>query len=436
MFSYYLRLAVLSMRKNAVLSSLMIIAIGLGIGACMTIITVNYIMSSDPIPHKSAQLFAVQLDTWSPHSPFQEPDRPPDQVTYLDATRLMEAKRGFRQTANAGAGYVVEPENQDIKPFQIRGRANFADFFAMFDTPFIYGGGWDAEDDNSRALVTVLSRELNDRLFGGENSVGRSVRMAGQVFQVVGVMDDWSPIPRFYDLTTNPYAESAEAYVPFHTHVDNELPGSGNTNCWKPPGDGLEAFLNSECVWIQFWVELPSLAEQQAYRDYLDSYANEQKALGRFERPLNNRIQDVNAWLNYNEVVAEEAQVMLAIALMFLTVCLLNTIGLLLSKFVGKAGEIGLRRALGATRGTLFAQYMIEAAMIGLLGGALGVVLSWLGLAGLDLLFGQLISNLTQMDWVMVLTAVALALLSSIAAGLYPTWKACNIQPSAQLKAQ
>ena len=127
---------------------------------------------------------------------------------------------------------------------------------------------------------------------------------------------------------------------------------------------------------------------------------------------------------------------MLAIALMFLTVCLLNTIGLLLSKFVGKAGEIGLRRALGATRGTLFAQYMIEAAMIGLLGGALGVVLSWLGLAGLDLLFGQLISNLTQMDWVMVLTAVALALLSSIAAGLYPTWKACNIQPSAQLKAQ
>ncbi|MEM7002181.1 MAG: ABC transporter permease, partial [Pseudomonadota bacterium] len=62
MFSYYLRLALLSMRKNAVLSSLMVIAIGLGIGACMTIITVNYIMSSDPIPHKSAQLFAVQLD--------------------------------------------------------------------------------------------------------------------------------------------------------------------------------------------------------------------------------------------------------------------------------------------------------------------------------------------------------------------------------------
>ena len=59
MFSYYLRLAIKSIRRHIVLSGLMVSAIGIGIGACMTVITVYYMMSGDPIPHKSADLFAV-----------------------------------------------------------------------------------------------------------------------------------------------------------------------------------------------------------------------------------------------------------------------------------------------------------------------------------------------------------------------------------------
>ena len=53
MFAYYLRLAIKSIRRNAVMSALMVSAIGIGIGACMTVITVYYTMSGDPIPHKS-----------------------------------------------------------------------------------------------------------------------------------------------------------------------------------------------------------------------------------------------------------------------------------------------------------------------------------------------------------------------------------------------
>ena len=59
MFAYYLRLATKSIRRNAVMSLLMVSAIGIGIGACMTVITVYYTMSGDPIPHKSDKLFAV-----------------------------------------------------------------------------------------------------------------------------------------------------------------------------------------------------------------------------------------------------------------------------------------------------------------------------------------------------------------------------------------
>jgi putative ABC transport system permease protein len=96
-----------------------------------------------------------------------------------------------------------------------------------------------------------------------------------------------------------------------------------------------------------------------------------------------------------------------------------------------RAKDISLRRALGASKSTLFAQYIIEAGMIGAAGGLLGIVMTWLGLRGIEQLF-----ILVRMDWSMVLLAVALAVLSALAAALYPTWRACNITPASQLRIQ
>ena len=94
MFRYYLKLGLLSIRKNPMLSALMVAAIAVGIGACMTVVTVYYVMSGNPIPQKSHQLFYVQLDNWDPNDPYDEEDNlPPDQVTYRDATALLEAGR-------------------------------------------------------------------------------------------------------------------------------------------------------------------------------------------------------------------------------------------------------------------------------------------------------------------------------------------------------
>ena len=169
---------------------------------------------------------------------------------------------------------------------------------------------------------------------------------------------------------------------------------------------------------------------------FLDAYVGQQKELGRFPRPLNNRLSDVMEFMESQEVVDDDAQVMLGLSLMFLVVCLLNTIGLLLAKFLGKSGDIGLRRALGASRSSLFIQHMIESAMIGLGGGIVGLGLAWLGLRGIEMLFGDYIENMVGMDWVMVLTAVGLAIMSALLAGLYPTWRASRIAPASQLKAQ
>ena len=149
MFGYYMRLALISIRRNPVLSTLMVAAIGLGIGACMTVLTVNYVMSSNPIPEKSAVLHHVQLDSWDANTAFNEPNEPPDQLTYLDATALMQENRALRQTANAGVSLVIEPPADDAKPFLVSGRASFGSFFTMFNVPFLYGGPWDRNADET-----------------------------------------------------------------------------------------------------------------------------------------------------------------------------------------------------------------------------------------------------------------------------------------------
>ena len=137
MFSYYLKLGWLSIRRNPLLSALMIAAIAVGIGACMTIITVNYVMSSNPIPHKSDQLFYVQLDNWDPNDQGDDGFEPPDQVTYLDAMALMRAGKAYRQVASNRSGLVLEPQGDDEMPFSVDTRNTWADFFPMFDLPFL-----------------------------------------------------------------------------------------------------------------------------------------------------------------------------------------------------------------------------------------------------------------------------------------------------------
>ena len=434
MFSYYLKLGWLSIRRNPFLSALMIAAIAVGIGASMTIITVNYVMSGNPIPQKSDQLFYVQLDSWGQDVPEVEP---PDQVTYLDAMALIKADKAWRQVASNRSGLVLEPQGEGERPFSVTSRNTWADFFPMFELPFIYGSGWDDSADNNLEKVVVLSKETNERVFGGENSVGRIVRLNGMDFQVVGVMDEYLPVPRFYDVTTSAFDEPAEIFIPFNIGVEYQLSRNGNTSCWKATdGEGYEAFLNSECVWIQFWAELRNDEEKQDYMAFLNAYVEQQKELGRFPRPINNRLSDVMEWMKNQEVVTEDTRVMLGLSLLFLVVCLLNTVGLLLAKFLGKSADISLRRALGASRSSLFIQHMIESGMIGLGGGIFGLGLTWLGLRGIEMLFGDFIKNLVGLDGVMVLTAIGLAIVAALLAGLYPTWRACRITPASQLKLQ
>lgn len=439
MIRYYLKLGLLSIRANPMLSTLMVAAIAIGIGACMTMLTIQHIMSGNPISHKNDQLLHVQVDNWDPSEPYDEPNEPPEQLTYLDATALFAARKADRQTISFMTGRVVQPGGDGERPIEVDSRATTADFFTMFDVPFLYGAGWDRNADDNEERVVVIDLGMNEKLFGGSDSVGRLVTLNGEPFRVTGVIDRWSPIPKFYDLNNNPYEEPAEVMYPFSLAVAGEHSRSGNTSCWKPIGDGgMQAFLASECIWIQMWVEIDTAAGREDYLQFLHAYVEEQKTFGRFPREQNNRLSNVQEWMDSNEVVDDDVSVLLGLAVLFLIVCLLNTIGLLLAKVLRRSTDISLRRALGANRKALFSQHIIEAGIIGVVGGLLGIVMTWLGLRGIENLYAEydFVKNLVHMDWTMILFAVALAIASALGAALYPTWHACNITPASQLRIQ
>jgi putative ABC transport system permease protein len=306
----------------------------------------------------------------------------------------------------------------------------------MFDVPFLYGSGWDAAADADSQMVVVLSKETNEKAFGGIDSVGQTLRLDGRDFKVVGVLDDWAPQPIFYDLNNGAFNEVEEVFAPFGLGAALELPSAGNTNCWKNEAlNSFQEFLGSECVWIQSWVELADRDKAQAYQSFIDNYVREQKKLGRFERPLNNHLRHPDEWLKVNRVVERDNSVLVGLSFMFLAVCLLNMIGLLLAKFLGGAPLVGLRRALGATRKAVFQQHLIEVGVIGIAGGVLGIGLAALGLLGVRQIYENY-SALTHLDVTMALIALAIAIASGVLAGLYPTWRVCRVQPASYLKTQ
>lgn len=437
MFSYYVRMALMSIRRTPGMAALMVGAIGIGIGVSMTMLTIYHMMGSDPIPQKSSSVYAVQVDSWDPEGSYfsEQPERPPEQMTYIDASNLFAARRAYREAPMYKSFGVVEPTAEGVRAETEVFRMTGADFFTMFDLPFIYGGPWDRSADEAGSYVVVLTREYNEKYFGGEDSVGRMLRMAGQDFEVVGVIEDWDPTPKFYDLNNGSFDESEDIYIPFRVSDNMTMFSAGNNNCWSNSEPGYEGWRAGECVSYQYWAEFRDAAERDEYLTFLNGYTDEQRALGRMQRPNNNWLSDVNEWLRLNEVVRDDVSISLGLSVMFLAVCLFNTVGLLLAKFTGKATETGIRRALGASKADIFRQQLVEVGMIGLSGGALGLILAQFGLLGLKELAVDN-EDLITMDLTMVTAAFLIALIATVLAGLYPSWRVCRTPPASYLKAQ
>lgn len=433
MFGYYFDLALHGLRRNKALTALMVLAIALGIGTSMTTLTVLHVLSADPVPRRSGTLYYPQIDARD-NSGAMPGEEPPEQLTLIDGFSLLQAKRADRQALMTGGTIPIQTDSAATDPFYVDARYTTADFFAMFDAPFRYGHGWNAADDEAKARDVVISSELNERLFGGANSIGRTLRMADSLFRIVGVLGNWSPSPHFYDLNTGYYGHTEQVFIPLQSALDLHLQHEGSSDCWGNGTGGVgRIYPSPSCVWLQFWVQLNTLAKAADYKEFLIHYSAQQKALGRFSKAPNVHLRNLMQWLAYQQVVPDDVRLQTGLAFGFLLVCLVNTVGLMLAKFLRRSDELSIRRALGASRRALFAQLLIESGVVGLVGGVGGLLLALLGLWVVRHRSSDY-AALAHLDPAMLLTTFLLALGASLLAGLLPAWRACQVAPALQLK--
>lgn len=433
MFGYYVQLGLRSLRRNPVLTLLMVLVIAVGVAASMTSYAVFRVTSGDPIPEKSSRLFIAQIDNYGPENSDGEPL---PWLTWRDAMALTNAHKAKRQTPLYPISVSIVPDEPNTMASPARGYAVQADMFPMFDVPFLFGAPWSAADDAGSARVVVIGRSLNDRLFGGANSVGRQIDLEGTNFRIVGVTDYYDARPRFFDLDSKKgFGDLGEIYMPFARAIDDGREPSGGNLCNRPSKPGWDNFVRSECIFVTFWAELPDSASAKAYLQFLNDYSAEQTRSGRFAWAPNVRLRNVMEWLDFRHVVPAEARMSVLISAAFLVICLVNVIGLLLAKFMRRAPEIGIRRALGASRGAIYSQFLLEAASVGLAGGVLGVILTALGTLCIGAVFDPAIANLVHMSLPLLGLTVLVALASTLVAAFYPTWRASRVQPAWQLKA-
>lgn len=437
MFTYYFDLALRSLKRNKVLTALMVLAIAVGIGASMTTLTVMHLLSGDPLPGRSGDIYYPQVDA-TPAG--YAKGGPLDMLDYRSAVDLWSARRADRQALIAGSDVKVSAPGSNQPPVMRPMLATTADFFPMFDVPFRYGSSWTAADDAARARVAVISASLNDRLFGGRNSVGSTLHLKDSDVRIVGVLDAWRPSPLFYDVrggrfaqgqTAGFYGKPEDVFMPFFGALEVNAGNFWQFTCWgkvTTPG----RLQNQPCVWVGLWVQLESASRAADYRAFIASYAKEQKALGRFAE-TRVRMMHLMQWLDFNHVVPSDVKLQTWLAFAFLAICLFNTIGLLLAKFLRRGGEIGVRRALGASRRAVFAQCLVEAGVVGLVGGIGGWLLT---LAGLWLVRRQPVeyADMAHLDLGMFGVTFALAIAASLLAGLLPALRASRVTPALQLK--
>lgn len=439
MWRYYVALALRSSARSKALTALVIALLAFGVSACMVSYAVFRATTSDPLRGKSSRLYAVQIDNVGPSYTWH--GEPPDMLSYTDAVALWQAHKASRQTLLYPASWQVESDDPTVPAMPMSGDAVTADFFPMFDVPFRFGASWSASDDAQHANVVVIGRRLNEKLFGGQDSVGHEIRLDGKAFRVAGVLDDWNPKPRFFDIgelsRDQAFDNVGDIYIPF-TRATDMHKDSRYANCPTSTGEtdtsNWDAYLHSECGRIGAWVELATPADVQRYREYLHDYAEEQQHLGRFSWLPNVRLSSLMDWLAYLNITPKASSLSILISGSFLLIVMVNVVGLMLARFMRRAPEIGIRRALGASRADIYRQFLIEGATIGFAGGLLGLLLTLLGLWGIGRLFEPRIALLVHVDASLVLLTVLLAGIATVVSALYPTWRAAQTQPAWQIK--
>jgi putative ABC transport system permease protein len=252
----------------------------------------------------------------------------------------------------------------------------------------------DSEVERS-AKVCVIGADVKDKYFPNESPIGKTVKIRGIPLRIVGMEEKRGSM--FGD------SQDRHIYIPVTLHL--QLFG------W---GDGVQVHGKSE---KQEYLEL-------AIEDARLSLRNKRQLIGSEE--------DTFGVVNTKDLAGQIDQFTNMIAAVVVPITMITLIvggivvmNIMLVSVTERTFEVGLRKALGATRKQILLQFLIESALLCLLGGILGLILAF----GVTNLITYALEITMTITIIYVIIAVGVSSLIGVLAGIYPAWKAARLDP-------
>jgi putative ABC transport system permease protein len=281
-------------------------------------------------------------------------------------------------------------------------------YWQILDFRFLEGAPFTAADDAADRPVAVITDALRDKVLGPGPAVGRTLNLGGQAYRIAGVVSR-VPITRL--------SAYSEVWLPVGALTAQvQRATSGNFN-------GLVLARNRG--------DFPAMKREfntrvARYRSAEDTAGMETRsgldtAFEAVARPLMNNPADFDAALVLRTIF-------IVLALIFMTLPALNLVTLNLSRILERAPEIGVRKAFGAPKRTLIAQFVTENVILTLLGGALGFIGTIIALTVLNhtsfIPEAQFNVNARVFGYGMLI-----AIFFGVFSGFYPAWKMARLNP-------
>lgn len=422
MIALHLRMAWRSLRRTPGLTVAMVTALSLGLATWYAQYQVfGFFETRFPVARPG--LYNVALER-EPLGATTERDMRILASVFLtphDAERLLGSGAARHETMTFAAPALVEPEGRPAEA--VHARYATRDLFALFDLDFVAGGPWSASADvgllGGRPVdEAVLDEGLARRLFGTARAVGRRVRVDGAELRVVGVARD----PYRYQLYER-YARVSDAiYMPLALATASHA---------EP--DTQHVVAAGETGSVQVWAELATPAARAAFRAHVDAHIAGQRAAGRSPALRTATLRDSEQWLAELFTPSGIISLWPLLAGMCLATCILTLVRMLMTKFAGRSRDLGLLRAFGARRRALMGQLLLEAALIGLIAGACGVLLgvAIMPLAARSIDLPGTVAVISPGN---TLATLAAAVSGALIAAVFPAWRLSRGTPAAQLR--
>lgn len=388
-------------RRPAVIAGA-VLSLALGIGANTAIFSVLHSVVLNPLPYRAPEELVVVWETSAENpersvAPANFVDWRRDTSTFASLAAFDEFRPTMTRAALAKSGGSSEPE-------VVRAVSASGNFFTALGVVAAAGRTLLPHDDDAGATpVAVLGHGLWQRAFGGISVIGHDVMLDGRSHTIVGVM------PETFE---SPLQTSA---------IDLWVNGDRGVPRTFPFGGDVTTVRDSHIISVLGRLK-PGVGRETA-----------QQEMTALMEDLARRYPDTNAGLGANvkalhtQIVGDLSRLVmllqLAVVMMLLIACA-NVAHLLLGQAVSRHSEMATRVALGAGRGRLLRQLLLETLIIAIPGGILGLLLATWGLQVLVAAAPQGLPRLNEIavDGTVLAFTVTVTMTTAAIFGLGPAW--------------